>query len=75
MHTRNRAKEIALGDAVIESIREFHVWCRNDPVLSNEGRLQADKIVGSATFSVHSVTDGSIHVDYIRRRQDWSERT
>jgi hypothetical protein len=50
MHTRNRAKEIALGDAVIESIREFHVWCRNDPVLSNEGRLQAERIVEMATL-------------------------
>jgi len=50
MHTRNRAKKIALGDAVIESIREFHVWCRNDPVLSNEGRLQAERIVEMATL-------------------------
>jgi hypothetical protein len=50
IHGRERAKEIALGDAVIESIREFHVWCRNDPVLSNEGRLQAERIVGMATL-------------------------
>jgi len=50
IHGRERAKEIALGDAVIESIREFHVWCRNDPVLSNEGRLQAERIVEMATL-------------------------
>ena len=69
-----RAKQIALGDAVIESIRDFHVWCSKDPVLSNEGRLQAEKIVGTGhCHSVHSVTDGSI--DCIRRGQDWSERT
>ena len=63
MHTRNRAKEIALGDAVIESIREFHVWCRNDPVLSNEGRLQAERIVEMAEMA-----------DSIPRRQEWTER-
>ena len=49
MHGRKRGKEIALGDAVIESIREVHVWCTTDPVLSNEGRLQAES-VGMATL-------------------------
>ena len=49
IHGRKRAKEIALGDAVIRSIREFHVWCSTDPVLSNESRLRAEKIVGMAT--------------------------
>jgi len=50
MHGRKRAKQIALGDAVIESIHEFHVRCRKDPVLSNEGRLQAERIVAMATL-------------------------
>ena len=50
IHGRKRAKEIALGDAVIGSIREFHVWCSTDPVLSNESRLRAEKIVGMATL-------------------------
>ena len=50
IHGRKRGKEIALGDAVIESIREFHVWCRKDPVLSKEGRLQAERIVEMATL-------------------------
>jgi hypothetical protein len=29
LHGRKLAKEIALGDAVIESICDFHVWCTN----------------------------------------------
>ena len=41
-----------MGDAVIESIRDFHVWCTKDPVLSNEGRLQAETIVGMATIAI-----------------------
>ena len=27
IHGGKRAKEIALGDAVMQSIREFHTWC------------------------------------------------
>ena len=52
LHGRKLAKEIALGDAVIESIRDFHVWCTKDPVLNNEGRLQAETIVGMATIAI-----------------------
>jgi len=50
IHGRKRAKEIALGDAVMHSIRDFHTWCNKDPVLSNESRLQAQRIVAMATL-------------------------
>ena len=36
IHGRKRGKEIALGDAVMHSIRDFQTWCNKDPVLSNE---------------------------------------
>ena len=36
IHGGKRAKEIALGDAVMHSIRDFQTWCNKDPVLSNE---------------------------------------
>ena len=52
IHGGKRAKEIALGDAVMHSIREFHTWCNKDPVLSNESRLQAQRIVGMATLPI-----------------------
>ena len=76
-----RAKQIELGDAVIESIRDFHVWCSKDPVLSNECRLQAETIVGMTTLlfcegrfdRLYSEKTGlarkNIHVDNVRDRQ------
>ena len=50
IHGRKRGKEIALGDAVMQSIRDFHTWCNKDAVLSNESRMQAETIVGMATL-------------------------
>ena len=52
IHGRKRSKEIALGDAVMHSIREFQTWCDKDPVLSNERRLQAQRIVAMATVPI-----------------------
>jgi hypothetical protein len=52
IHGRKRGKEIALGDAVMHSIREFHTWCNKDAVLSNESRLQAQRIVAMATLPI-----------------------
>ena len=52
IHGRKRGKEIALGDVVMHSIREFQTWCHKDPVLSNESRLQAQRIVAMATLPV-----------------------
>jgi len=52
IHGRKRGKEIALGDAVMHSIRDFHTWCNKDPVLSNESRLQAQRIVAMATLPI-----------------------
>ena len=52
IHGRKRGKEIALGDAVMHSIRDFHTWCNKDAVLSNESRLQAERIVAMATLPI-----------------------
>jgi hypothetical protein len=52
IHGRKRGKEIALGDAVMHSIRDFHTWCNKDPVLSNESRLEAQRIVAMATLPI-----------------------